>query len=80
MSGWAHLNQQQQDAVAAAARLTEDAGLRFVFLMFAENGVGAVVSNIAPDDAVPMIDQALKAAKANVGHEPIDIIGRERLQ
>jgi hypothetical protein len=80
MNGWAHLNQQQQDAVAAAARLTEDAGLRFVFLMFTEDGVGAVISNIEPGDAVPMISEALKAAKANVGIEPIDIIERERLQ
>jgi hypothetical protein len=80
MNGWAHLNQQQQDAVSAAARLTEDAGLRFVFLMFAEDGVGAVISNIEPADAVPMISDALKAAKAHVGVEPIDIIERERLQ
>jgi hypothetical protein len=80
MSGWVHLTKQQQDAVNAAARIVEDAGMRFVFLLFGDDGqVGALISNIEPADAVPMIDQALKAARADIGADDI-IDGKGGLQ
>jgi hypothetical protein len=78
-SMWAYLSQQEQDAAAAAARVIEDAGLRFVLLLFTEDNVGAVISNIEPRDAAPRIEQALAAARASVDVEPITN-GKERLQ
>ena len=78
-NGWTRLTKEQQDACSAAARVVEDANMRFVFMLFSREGVGAVISNIEPGDAVPMIDAALEAAKSGVAADDI-IDGRERLQ
>jgi len=79
MSGWTRLTKEQQDACSAAARIVEAADMRFVFLLFGRDGIGAVISNVEPGDAVPMIDAALKAAQSGIGADDI-IDGRERLQ
>jgi hypothetical protein len=77
-NSWTRLTREQQDACSAAARLVEDADMRFVFMMFGRDGVGAVISNVEPADAAPMIEQALKAAKAGVAAD--DILDGRRLQ
>ena len=77
--GWDKLTPDQQNATAVAARLCEEAGMRFVFLLFNDDGMGAVISNIAPANALPMIAQAHRAAKANVDVNPIDD-GRSKMQ
>jgi hypothetical protein len=77
MNGWELLTKQQQAAASVASALVEDAELRFVFMLFAHNGMGAVISNIAPGDAANMIGEAHKAAKA---HVEVTDIERERLQ
>jgi len=78
MSGWTRLTKEQQDACSAAARIVDAADMRFVFLLFGRDGI-AVISNVEPGDAVPMIDAALKAAQSGIGADDI-IDGRERLQ
>jgi hypothetical protein len=60
---WAHLSPHQQEAAKAAARLIEEAELQFLMLLFSTTGVGAVVGNIEPTDAVRLIEGALLAAK-----------------
>jgi len=69
---WSNLTDQQRAAVSAATTLVEDAKMRFVMLLFSHDGVGAVISNIEPNQSVGLIEQALTAAKANVGSAPID--------
>ena len=71
------LSAEQRAAASAGARLVEDADLRFVMLLFAEDGRGAVIGNIDPARSVRMIEQALAAAKAGVR---ISLIEEERLQ
>ena len=78
MTGWDLLDLDQQAASKAAARLIEDAKLRFVMMLFSGDKVGAVISNIDPPNAVGLIEQALRAAKSQCGIEEID--GRESLQ
>ena len=79
MNRWDHLPKEQQEAASAAARLVEDAGMRFVFMLFGRDGKGAVISNIDPGDAARLIGEAHMAAKSNVDCDTIGD-GRERLQ
>ena len=78
MTGWDLMDAGQQAASKAAARLIEDAKLRFVMMLFRDDRVGAVISNIDPAQAVGLIEQALTAARSQCGIEEID--GRENLQ
>jgi hypothetical protein len=75
-TGWMALDEAQQEAGKAAARLVEEAELSFVMLLFADDRVGAVISNIEPANAVKLIEQALKAAKATALVEDIEGDGR----
>ena len=56
-TGWMALDEAQQAAGKAAARLVEEAELSFVMLLFADDRVGAVISNIEPANAVKLIEQ-----------------------
>ena len=78
MTGWDLLDHEQQAASKAAARLIEDAKLRFVMMLFRDDKIGAVIPNIDPPQAVGLIELALRAAKSQCGIEEID--GRESLQ
>ena len=78
MTGWDLLDLDQQAASKAAARLIEDAKLKFVMMLFSGDRIGAVISNIDPPNAVGLIEQALSAARSQTGIEEID--GRENLQ
>lgn len=69
--GWALLADEQQEAGKAAARLIEDADLKFVMMLYRDDRIGAIVSNIEPADAVELIEGALKAAKSKVATEDI---------
>ena len=77
MTGWDFMDANQQAASKAAARLIEDAKLTFVMMLFRDDKIGAVISNIDPPQAVGLIEQALRAAKSQCGIEEID--GRENL-
>jgi hypothetical protein len=63
-SGWARIPEHSKEAVADAMRTLEHAKVRFVLMIFPENGVGAILSNITPEHAISALDQALTAAKA----------------
>ena len=78
MTGWDLMDADQQAASKAAARLIEDAKLRFVLMLFRDDNFGAVISNIDPPNAVGLIEQALRAARNQVEVE--EIVGRESLQ
>jgi hypothetical protein len=78
MTGWDVMDLDQQAAAKAAARLIEDARLTFVMMLFRDDSFGAVISNIDPPNAVGLIEQALRAARSQIGIEEID--GRETLQ
>jgi hypothetical protein len=60
---WDMLSPHQQAAAKAAARLIEEAELQYMMMLFSAGGVGAVISNIEPTDAVRLIEGALIAAK-----------------
>jgi hypothetical protein len=60
---WDMLSPHQQEAAKAAARLIEEAELQFMMMLFSAGGVGAVIGNIEPVDAVRLIEGALIAAK-----------------
>jgi hypothetical protein len=60
---WDMLAPHQQEAAKAAARLIEEAELQFMMMLFSHGGVGAVIGNIEPTDAVRLIEGALIAAK-----------------
>jgi hypothetical protein len=60
---WDMLAPHQQEAAKAAARLIEEAELQFMMMLFSHGGVGAVIGNIEPTDAVRLIEGALMAAK-----------------
>lgn len=62
-AAWAQLSPHQQEAAQAAARLIQEAELTFVMMLFSANGVGAVLGNMEPGDAVRLIEGALIAAK-----------------
>jgi hypothetical protein len=60
---WAMLSPRQQEAAKTAARLIEEADMQFLMMLFSVGGVGAVIGNIEPADAVRLIEGALIAAK-----------------
>lgn len=73
MTSWKDaLSDEQRAAAAASARVLEEADLRFVMMLFAANGLGSVVSNIEPAQSAHLIGQALQAARAAVGIEPVE--------
>lgn len=69
---WSQLSPHQLEAASAAARLIEEAELQFMMMLFSPNGVGAVIGNIEPADAVRLIEGALIAAKNIVDVEEIN--------
>ena len=73
MSAWAMLSPHQQEAAKAAARLIEEAELQFMMMLFSAGGVGAVLGNIEPVDAVRLIEGALIAAKTTASYTEIDM-------
>lgn len=76
-TGWDMLNDHQQAAGVAASRLIQDADLTYVLMLLRDDKVGAVISNIAPPNAVELIEGALRAAKSMI---EIEEIGAARLQ
>jgi hypothetical protein len=70
---WDMLAPHQQEAAKAAARLIEEAELQFMMMLFSHGGVGAVISNIEPVDAVRLIEGALTAAKTTESFTEIDM-------
>jgi hypothetical protein len=73
MTAWAMLSPHQQEAAKAAARLIEEAELQFMMMLFSPTGVGAVIGNIEPVDAVRLIEGALTAAKNTVSFTEMDV-------
>jgi hypothetical protein len=73
MTAWDMLSPHQQEAAKAAARLIEEAELQFMMMLFSAAGVGAVVGNIEPVDAVRLIEGALMAAKNTASYSEIDM-------
>ena len=65
-SGWVLLTEEQQAAARAAANLITDVELQFVMMLFGEGKQGAVISNIHPNNAIELIEAALKAAKTKM--------------
>jgi hypothetical protein len=70
---WDMLSPHQQEAAKAAARLIEEAELQFMMMLFSAGGVGAVLGNIEPVDAVRLIEGALIAAKTTASYTEIDM-------
>jgi hypothetical protein len=70
---WDMLAPHQQEAAKAAARLIEEAELQFMMMLFSTDGVGAVIGNIEPVDAVRLIEGALMAAKTTESYAEIDM-------
>jgi hypothetical protein len=70
---WDMLSPHQQEAAKAAARLIEEAELQFMMMLFSHGGVGAVIGNIEPCDAVRLIEGALMAAKTTESYAEIDM-------
>jgi hypothetical protein len=70
---WDMLSPHQQAAAKAAARLIEEAELQYMMMLFSAGGVGAVISNIEPTDAVRLIEGALMAAKNTTSYTEIDV-------
>jgi hypothetical protein len=70
---WDMLSPHQQEAAKAAARLIEEAELQFMMMLFSHGGVGAVLGNIEPTDAVRLIEGALMAAKTTENYAEIDM-------
>jgi hypothetical protein len=70
---WDMLSPHQQEAAKAAARLIEEAELQFMMMLFSTTGVGAVIGNIEPTDAVRLIEGALMAAKNTTSYTEIDV-------
>jgi hypothetical protein len=70
---WDRLSPHQQEAAKAAARLIEEAELQFMMMLFSTTGVGAVIGNIEPTDAVRLIEGALMAAKNTTSYTEIDV-------
>jgi hypothetical protein len=70
---WDMLSPHQQEAAKAAARLIEEAELQFMMMLFSAGGVGAVLGNIEPIDAVRLIEGALMAAKTTESFSEIDM-------
>jgi hypothetical protein len=70
---WDMLSPHQQEAAKAAARLIEEAELQFMMMLFSTGGVGAVIGNIEPADAVRFIEGALIAAKNIASYTEIDV-------
>jgi hypothetical protein len=70
---WDMLSPHQQEAAKAAARLIEEAELQFMMMLFSTTGVGAVIGNIEPVDAVRLIEGALMAAKTTESYAEIDM-------
>jgi hypothetical protein len=70
---WDMLAPHQQEAAKAAARLIEEAELQFMMMLFSHGGVGAVIGNIEPTDAVRLIEGALMAAKNTESFAEIDM-------
>jgi dihydroxyacetone kinase DhaKLM complex PTS-EIIA-like component DhaM len=70
---WDMLAPHQQEAAKAAARLIEQAELQFMMMLFSAGGVGAVIGNIEPVDAVRLIEGALMAAKTTESYAEIDM-------
>jgi hypothetical protein len=70
---WDMLSPHQQEAAKAAARLIEEAELQFMMMLFSDGGVGAVLGNIEPVDAVRLIEGALTAAKNTESYAEIDM-------
>lgn len=68
---WDMLSPHQQEAAKAAARLIEEAELQFMMMLFSAGGVGAVIGNIEPCDAVRLIEGALIAAKTTESYTEI---------
>ena len=77
-TGWDLLTEQQHEAVRAAARVIGGADMTFLMLLFGPAKQGAILSNVEPDNAVRLIEQALAAAKATLEVTEIDM--EQRLQ
>jgi hypothetical protein len=71
MTAWDHLSPHQQEAAKAAARLIEEAELQFMMMLFSQGGVGAVIGNIEPTDAIRLIEGALLAARNTASYTEI---------
>jgi hypothetical protein len=71
-SGWARIPEHSKEAVEDAMRTLEHSKVRFVLMVFPENGVGAILSNITPEHAISALDQALAAARAGVEVDTIE--------
>lgn len=72
-TGWDHLNDQQHEAARAAARVIGEADMTFLMLLFGPDMQGAILSNVEPDNAVRLIEQALTAAKSVLEVTEIDM-------
>jgi len=76
MNAWEDLTPQQLASAKAAARLIEAENMTFMMLLFGRERTGAILANIAPADAVKLIENALIAAKAAV---EVTEIARDRM-
>ena len=66
---WEALSEGSRAAIEKASWHLRDADLRFVLMVFEGergDGVGAVVSNIDPSQAVGLMEGAVRAARMNV--------------
>jgi dihydrodipicolinate synthase/N-acetylneuraminate lyase len=57
------LPDEQRRLTTEALHTLSGANLNFVLMVFGADGVGAVLSNIAPEHAVGMLEKALAAAE-----------------
>jgi hypothetical protein len=76
-TGFWRLTAEQQAASRAAMEPLCDVGLGFMLMVFTDDGIGTVMSNVDPRLVIGPLEVALKAAKGGVAVEDIE---REPLQ
>jgi len=63
---WNNLAPAEKEAANDAMQTLSHASLRFVLVVFSDAGVGGVLSNIEPSEALKPLEAALRAAQSGV--------------
>jgi hypothetical protein len=60
-----HLSDKEKEAVIEALETVEETGLRFITMVWSENGRGEILSNIPPFDTIRVLEEAIEIANTN---------------
>lgn len=69
--GWDSVPEDKKPALEEVMHMLEHIKMRFVLVVYASDGVGAVLSDVHPSQAIGSLEQVLAAAKAGVGFDRI---------